>query len=231
MKTALAIRHVAYEDLGSFAPMLEERAYSVRYREAGVDDLNTFDPLAPDLLVVLGGPIGVGEIGDYPYLATEIALARRRLEAGRPTLGVCLGAQIMARALGARVYRAESGKLGWAPLELTATGRDSPLRHLADVPVLHWHEDAFELPADALRLAATPDCANQAFSWGDAALALQFHPEVDWPGFERWLIGSVRALGERNEPVTRFREESKKHCAALAPAAARMLADWLDRVI
>lgn len=229
MKSALAIRHVSFEDLGSLDSVLEDLGYAVRYHDAGVDDLAARDPLAPDLLVVLGGSIGVAQACDYPYLAAEIEFVRRRLEAGRPTLGVCLGAQIMAHALGARVYRAEKMELGWSPLVLTRAGMDSPLVHLADVPVLHWHGDAFELPADAIRLASTPDCTNQAFAWGEAALALQFHPEVNWPGFERWLISGVRTLGEYCESIPRFREESKRRCAELKPAASRMLVEWLER--
>ncbi len=229
MKTALAIRHVAFEDLGSFASVLEEHGYVVQYRDAGVDDLDALDPLAPDLLVVLGGSIGVTQIREYPYLATEIELTRRRIEAGRPTLGICLGAQIMARALDARVYQAEKMELGWAPLALTQAGVDSPLMHLADVPTLHWHGDAFELPKGAIRLAASPDCANQAFTYGNAALALQFHPEVSWPGFERWLIAGVRALTAKGFDIPLLREESARCCAELAPAAARMLAAWLER--
>ncbi|MGH8226090.1 MAG: glutamine amidotransferase [Gammaproteobacteria bacterium] len=228
MKTALAIRHVSYEDLGSFASVLESRGYAVEYRDAGVDDLDALDPLAPDLLIVLGGSIGVAQVREYPYLTTEIELTRRRIEAGHPTLGICLGAQIMARALGSRVYTAEKMELGWAPLALTHAGRDSPLARLADIPLLHWHGDTFELPADAICLAATPDCAHQAFAYGDAALALQFHPEVSWPGFERWLIGGVRALVAKGFDIPTLREESARCCAALAPAAALMLDEWLE---
>ncbi|MGH8128913.1 MAG: glutamine amidotransferase [Gammaproteobacteria bacterium] len=230
MKTAIAIRHVGFEDLGSFAPVLEAQGYEVQYREAGLDDLSAIDPLAADLLVVLGGPLGAYQEADYPYLTTEIEIARRRIEASRPTLGICLGSQIMARALGAEVIVAEQDEVGWAPLELTAEGRASPLAHLEGVPVLHWHGDRFELPAGAERLASTPACPIQAFRMSNNILAVQFHPEVCWPEFERWLIGNTRSLAERKESIPRFRIEGTRNCAALETAATRMLVEWLTKL-
>jgi len=227
MKTATTIRHLGFEDLGSLAPALERHGYAVDYRDAGLDDFSAIDPLAPELLVILGGPLGVYQAPDYPYLATEVEIARRRIAAGLPTLGICLGSQVIARALDAEVIVADEDEVGWAPLELTEEGRASPLRHLEGVPVLHWHGDRFHLPAGAERLAATPACPHQAFRAGPNLLAMQFHPEVKWPEFERWLIGHTRSLQERGEDVTRLRADSERNCAALEPAAANLLADWL----
>ncbi|MGA7965925.1 MAG: glutamine amidotransferase [Gammaproteobacteria bacterium] len=228
MKTATVIRHLGFEDLGSFAEVLEMHDYHIQYREAGLDDLAVSDPLASELTIILGGPLGVYQEADYPYLSTEIDIARRRIDAARPTLGICLGSQIMARALGAEVLVAEKDEVGWAPIELTAEGRISPLAHLEGVHVLHWHGDRFELPADAERLAATPACPNQAFRISNYLLAVQFHPEVNWPELERWLIGHTRALTERNESIPRLRAESRRNCSTLEPAARRMLEDWLS---
>ena len=228
MKTALAIRHVSFEDLGAYEDVLTARGYRYDYRDAGVDDLTALDPLAPDVLVILGGPLGVYQEPDYPYLAREIEIARRRIEAGRPTFGICLGSQIMARALGAEVIVAEQDEVGWAPLELTEAGCDSPLAHLDGTAVLHWHGDRFHLPEGAERLASTPACPNQAFSVGANILAVQFHPEVAWPGLERWLIGHTRALAEREASVADFRRESELRCAELKSPAQRLLGAWLD---
>lgn len=230
MKTAVAIRHVAFEDLGSYADVLHGYGYEFAYRDAGVDDLDALDPLATDVMIILGGPLGVYQETDYPYLSREIEIARSRIEAGRPTLGICLGSQIMARALGAEVVVAEEDEVGWAPLDLTPEGRKSPLAHLDDTAVLHWHGDRFELPEGAERLAATPACPNQAFRIGTNILAVQFHPEVWWPELERWLIGHTRALTERNASVPDLRSESARRCAGLQPAAQRMLGDWLDEL-
>ena len=131
MKTVVALRHVAFEDLGTLDPLLRQQGASVRYLEAGCDALDQLEALGPDLLIVLGGPIGANDEALYPFLRQELALLERRLAAGRPTLGICLGAQLMARALGARVYPAAGKEIGWSPLALTEAGRRSPLRFLA----------------------------------------------------------------------------------------------------
>ena len=180
-RTALAIKNVAFEDLGLIEPLLAARGFTVRYADAATDDLQALDPLAPDLLVVLGGPIGAYQEELYPFLRPELALIERRLQADRPTLGICLGSQLVARALGARVYPGSAGKeIGWAPIALTEAGAGSALRHLAPerTPVFHWHGDTFDLPTGATRLASTAAYPNQAFRWGGHVLALQFHCEV-----------------------------------------------------
>ncbi|MGO4702655.1 glutamine amidotransferase-related protein [Dyella sp. 2RAB6] len=140
-RTALAIRHVAFEDLGLLAPLLAERGYEVRYLEAGVDaiDAGTLD--AADLVVVLGGPIGVYEVEHYPFLAGERAAIASRLAARKPTLGICLGAQLIAQALGAEVVSTGKVEIGFGALTLTAEGRASVLKDIGEVPVLHWHGD------------------------------------------------------------------------------------------
>ena len=111
MKTVLAIRHVAFEDLGGFEAPLKEAGYAIRYADMGVEDVASLP--SPDLLAVLGGPIGAYEDDLYPFLQDEIALITARLAAGRPILGICLGAQLMARALGARVYPGRAKEIGW----------------------------------------------------------------------------------------------------------------------
>ncbi|MGZ3428093.1 MAG: glutamine amidotransferase-related protein, partial [Polyangia bacterium] len=104
MKRAVAIRHVAFEDLGLLEAVLTERGYAVGYRDAGVDPLAGAAVDAADLLIVLGGPLGANDEASFPFLVDELRLVERRLRAGRPTLGICLGAQLIARVLGARVH-------------------------------------------------------------------------------------------------------------------------------
>ncbi|MCR5858465.1 glutamine amidotransferase [Mesorhizobium sp. J428] len=132
-KTAVAIRHVHFEDLGTFGPVLAEAGYGIRYCDVGIDDLAALDPLAPDLLVVLGAPVGVYEMDIYPFLAVERDLIARRLASGRPLLGVCLGGQQIAATMGAQVAPTGVKEIGFSPLTLSADGLRSPLRHLDGV--------------------------------------------------------------------------------------------------
>ena len=230
MKSVLAIRHVHFEGLGLLGDVLAEDGYQVDYVDAGVDDLAALDPLQADLLVVLGGPIGAYEQYLYPFLNDELRILKARLAAGRPTLGICLGAQLMATALGARVYPAPRKEIGWAPLILTDAGRSSMLRHVdGGVPVLHWHGDTFDLPEGATLLASTKVCANQAFSWGPAALGLQFHLEVVLSEIERWLIGHACEIAylRPGVTVTTLRRETQQWAPGLAYCAASCFRSWL----
>ena len=135
MSTALAIRHLAFEDLGSFAPVLRRRGFTVAYRDAGLDDLAARDLLDADLLVVLGGPIGAYESRTYPFLTQEIRLIERRLAARRPVLGICLGAQLVAKALGARVYKGPRKELAWGGVTLTEAGEGTSMAWEANVKI------------------------------------------------------------------------------------------------
>lgn len=226
-KTAAVIRHVHFEDLGSFAAPLSRAGYEIRYHDIGRHGLP--DPIAPDLLIVLGGPVGVYEEGKYPFLREEITLLVARLVAGRPTLGICLGAQLIARALGAKVYPSGVKEIGWGPVDLTEAASATPLRHLAHTPVLHWHGDTFGLPQGATHLASTALCRNQAFGVGSNILGLQFHPEADpTAGIEPWLIGHAAELGSAGIDPCVLREEAKALGPSLPAKAQAMLTGWLN---
>ncbi|WP_315838361.1 glutamine amidotransferase [Bradyrhizobium prioriisuperbiae] len=229
-KTAIAIRHIAFEDLGSFQTVLEAAGYTVQYRDAGVDDLRALRADTVDLLAVLGGPIGAYQDDDYPFLTGEISLIESRLALGRPTLGICLGAQLMARALGARVYPGPAAEIGWAPVTLTDAGRAGPLRCLADVAMLHWHGDTFDLPEGAERLASTSICANQAFAIGRNTLAFQFHPEAGGRDFERWLIGHASELARVGLSPQSLRADNARLSAANIAAGQHCLRAWLEEL-
>lgn len=231
MKTVTVIRHLAFEDLGSLADALKQQDYVIKYVEAGLDSISEIQPLFPDLVVILGGPIGAYEEQDYPFLVDELRLLERRLQADLPTLGICLGAQLMARALGARVYPGTDKEIGWSPLKLSDAGRNSALSNLAAecTDVLHWHGDTFELPVGANHLASSQKYQNQAFSWGKSALALQFHPEVTVLGLERWFIGHSSEISATFDiSVQALRADTARYAPKLEIQASQFWRTWLD---
>ena len=227
MATVIAIRHVHFEDLGVLGPLLAGRGHRVDYLDAWRDDLSP--AREADLLVVLGGPIGAYEADLYPFLATEIALVAERLRARRPVLGICLGHQIMALALGAAVAPGPRRELGYFPVELTGCGRRSPLARLAHLAVLHWHGDCAELPEGADLLARTPDCGVQAFAVGEHGLALQFHVEAQAAGLEAWLIGHALEISQtEGVGVDRLRADAARWSNTLNRAAEELFRRWLE---
>jgi len=229
VKTAAAIRHVPFEDLGAFETVLTSSAYRIQYCDAGIDDLRSPQLADCDLLVVLGGPIGAYEEEKYPFLLDEIAMIQKRLNFARPALGICLGAQLFARALGARVYPGTAKEIGWAPVTLTAGGKQSPMKCLESVPVLHWHGDTFDLPQGADLLASTAICQNQAFSYEKSALAFQFHPEASAKNFESWLIGhAVEISSVSGLSVTKLRSDTARFAPESAPLGQQCLREWLE---
>ncbi|MCS3904231.1 GMP synthase (glutamine-hydrolyzing) [Methylohalomonas lacus] len=227
MREAIAIRHVAFEDLGSLAQYLPALGYDIRYIDAGREPLSLEHLTNTDLLIVLGGPISANDEALYPFLAEERQAIEQRIEQKKPTLGLCLGAQLIARALGARVYPAAAPEIGWAPVELTAAGRNSCLRHLDGLPVIHWHGETFELPPTAVHLARSASCEHQAFQLEQHTLALQFHPEVDAAELESWYIGHTLELTQAGIDINLLRQQGRERAPALAAAAHDCLSDWL----
>jgi len=223
LKHAVAIRHVFFEDLGSLGDVLRQRGFRITYMDAGLDELIDVEALRPDLLVVLGGPIGANDEHVYPFLLDEMRLLERRLHADAPTIGICLGAQLMARVLGSRVYPGAKPEIGWSPLDLSEAGLRSALANLSGTPVLHWHNDTFDCPAGATRLASSQITPNQAFSWRNHCLGLQFHAEAVQRGFERWLIGHTCEIGSTADcGVMRLREDTWRHALQLQLHAGKL---------
>lgn len=221
---AAVIRHVAFEGFGTLAGEVERRGLAWRYLDPPADALAAARD-AP-LAAVMGGPIGVGDVDRFAWLDDELALIRHRLSRRLPTLGICLGAQLMARAMGASVAPMPAPEIGWSPLALTAAGRQSVLRHLGG-PVLHWHGEMFELPPGCRPLASTPACANQAFAAGDHALALQFHIEVDAAELEHWLVGHIHELDHRGVAVEELRRDAARFAGAAVTEGRALFAEWL----
>lgn len=228
MQSAVAIRHVSFEDAGILGDVLAERGIGLRYLEAGIDDLAPAKDA--DLLLVLGGPIGIYEIERYPFLKNELATIEAAVKQGTPVAGICLGCQALAAVLAARVYPGKQKELGWDQLTLTEEGKASPLGVLEGVHILNWHGDTFDLPAGATRLASTDITPNQAFAYGPNVLALQFHVELPVRDLERWLIGHTGELASSKVDLGAMRAETARLAPAANDAGKRLFNAWLDGV-
>ncbi|WP_156678591.1 glutamine amidotransferase [Sphingomonas profundi] len=229
MKSALVIRHTPYEGIAGFRLPVEAAGFAIDRVDVTDPAFPALDLIAPDLVVMMGGPMGVYETAAHPWIVHEVERLAERLAADRPTLGVCLGAQMIAAALGARVYPGPVKEVGFAPVLLNDAGAGSPLRHIAGVPVLHWHGDTFDLPDGTELLASTPAYRHQAFRRGDTLLALQCHPEMGLdPRFDAWLDGADAYVAEAGTDAARLRAEHARLGADTVAAGRRMIADWLD---
>jgi GMP synthase (glutamine-hydrolysing) len=227
MPRAIAIRHVAFEDLGSFAPVLEARGWDVEYVDAPTSQALQDDPA---LLVVLGGPISVNDGEIFSFLEWERTLLAQRIARDLPTIGICLGAQLMAAALNAKVSAMPQKEIGFSSVTLTQTALEGPLSPFAnnDLAVLHWHGEECALPTGAKLLASTPLCNTQAFSYGEHCLALQFHVEAEVSTLERWYVGHTAELSAAGIQVPELRAQAARFGVKLRDAAQVFLDRWLD---
>ncbi|MDE2148640.1 MAG: type 1 glutamine amidotransferase [Gammaproteobacteria bacterium] len=184
----VCLQHAAHEAPGALSPWLAARGLRPQLVRVYAGE-----PVPPteryDWLIVLGGPMNVDDHAGHPWLVGEKVALKRALDAGRRLFGICLGAQLLAQALGAAVTRNPEPEVGWFDVELTAAGRAH--RWCTELPqrfaAFHWHGDTYSLPPGAVRLAYSQACAEQAFAWGRRVLGLQFHLEVGAEDAARWL--------------------------------------------
>ncbi|HET6825588.1 MAG TPA: glutamine amidotransferase [Amnibacterium sp.] len=226
--TAVVLQHDPTIHLGNIRPVLEEHGYTLRVVDVTSEDVAAIDPAEADLVVVLGGEMGAYETDTYPFLEAEQRFLQARLAAERPTLGVCLGAQLMAAALGERVYKGATTAIGYRRVEPTDEGARSVVRHFDGVPVAQWHGDTFELPAGATRLASSSDYANEAFAIGRHALAVQFHPEVTDEMHERWVADGYNELDAHAIDPQALRLERERYSPSMQEASRAAFSEWLD---
>ncbi|MXZ48691.1 MAG: type 1 glutamine amidotransferase [Candidatus Dadabacteria bacterium] len=234
MPKLLVFQHVPHEILGTLDPMLRDAGFRIRYVNFGRSNYKIPRLRNYDGLVVLGGPMNVDEIEEYPYLVPETESIREFIEMDAPVLGVCLGSQLIAKALGARIRKNPEKEIGWYDVSPTEEGGEDRLMGAfgAVEKVFQWHGDTFEIPPGAVHLATSPACANQAFRYGDKVYGFQFHLEVDAPMIERWLVTPVNKkeieeLGGKINPDV-IRSETPKHIDALSDLSRRTFGGFID---
>ncbi len=232
-KTKVTIfRHMAHEGLGSLHGTLLERGCEISHYTVSRTCLKDLDALEPDLLLVMGGPIGVHQADYYPFLYEEIRIIKERIAADKPTIGVCLGAQLVAKALGANVYPGEHKECGWYPLTMSDTAKGTVFEHLAPekTNMFHWHGDTFDLPEGATLMASSEKYKHQIYTYGENILGMQCHPEVTAESLLEWyvaLVGDV--LGDRVVmPLEQLRKETQKYAETLEIQSNKLLNQWLD---
>jgi len=229
VRPVLVLTHAPHEGPGGIA-----RALDVPYGVRTV--LDVADPRLPapaDVsgVVVMGGPMDADDVAGHPGLAAERRLLAAAVDADVPVLGVCLGHQLLALALGACLHRRTASEVGFAPLSVVA---DDPvldgLGGAGAAPiVLHWHSDEVDLPAGATLLASSDVTAVQAFRAG-SALGVQFHPELDLAMLDLWLATPDMVAGLDDDEVETLRADGARHLPALLPAAQRVFAAFADQV-
>jgi GMP synthase (glutamine-hydrolysing) len=231
----LVLQHIACEPPGAYEDVMRERGAGLHRVE-----LDEGDPLPDwrefDGMVVMGGPMGAGDDAAHPWLVAERHCIGEAVRAGLPFFGACLGSQLLAASLGARVYTGATPEVGVLDVELTDEGRDDPVLGglPASFPTLQWHSDSFELPEGAVGLASSPAYANQAFRVGATAYAVQFHVEVtsemaaEWarvPDYAR-ALEQVRGPGALDELLEAFEERREE----MTRYARTLFSRWFELV-
>lgn len=231
-----ALYHSPTETAGLVAHALKKSVRNGRDRSLQFSNLWRGDPVpknSPELeaLILMGGPMNVDETKKYPFLAEEVKLIEKMVKDGKPVLGICLGSQLVAKALGAKVYPNKLGReVGWKPLELSMQGIMNPLfkEFPNNTKVLHWHGDTFDLPKGAVHLASTEKCQNQAFLYGDNIYALQFHLEATPEMVANWVETDEAYIRGAKESPDGILEDTPGAFKTLEPVASKLFQSFFS---
>ena len=209
------LQHVPFEGIGSMERWLAKRDASVGYIRF-YESAKLPDPSRCDLVIAMGGPMSVNDEREHPWLAPEKEFIRQAIRLGQPVIGICLGAQLIASALGFRVYPGRHTEIGWFPVEAVDAAGDA-FQLPSGLPVFHWHGETFDLPDGSMRLAKSEACDNQAFQIGRNVVGLQFHLETT-PESAALILehcGDELVPGEYVQTESVIRETSETACAEI----------------
>lgn len=232
MPTACILQHVACESAGAIGDALQRQGIAQRVVRIFAGEPVPRE-LTDDALVVMGGPMGVYESDRYPHLLDELRLIEDALRRERPLVGVCLGSQLVAAALGARVYPSGFKEIGWYPVDLTDAALTDPVLGRAPrrFTAFVWHGDVFDLPRGAVHLASTEMTAHQAFRYGEDAYALLFHLEVTRAQVDAMLTAfaeEITGAGIAPDPI---RDGATIHLSALGEIATSAFDAFARRIV
>ena len=229
----LVFQHVPFEPLGTLDPLLKRAGFRIRYVNFARDPKQIPSLEGYSALIVLGGPMNVDQVHEYPNLATELRLIQDAMNRGISVLGICLGAQLLARALGSSVRPGHAREIGWHDVNLTGAGEVDPVlsAFATRQTVFQWHEDSIELPAGAECLANSEACDVQAFRYGDSAYGFQFHLEVDRSLIERWLhrAGYQSLLQQTTAAPEQIMAQTEASIRPLMELSDRTFSRWIDQ--
>lgn len=190
----LVLQHVLFEGVGAISTWANNHHHALK--ACLIEALEQWpEPADFDMLIILGGPMSLHDEALYPWLIAEKHWIQQFLALDRPVLGICLGAQLLAEALGARVYQAREKEIGWFPVQPSSTASQSRFYFRDKFLPFHWHGETFDLPSGAVGLAETPVCKNQAFIWGDRVVGLQFHLEATPETIETLVKAASHEIG------------------------------------
>ena len=226
MKKVLTFRHVPHEGLGTIEPFLKRAMVQIEYCDLFRANHIPDTPDKYDFIISMGGPMNVDETECYPFLKAERAFISNAIQAGKPVLGICLGAQLIARALEARVYPGPQKEIGWHSIQLSKAGKEDRVfgaMEISEPVVFQWHGDTFDLPKGAALLASSAFFPNQAFRFKNSVYAFQFHIEVTRDMIADWLekgedelkplapsVSKERIVREINQYETILQEAAEK---------------------
>ena len=231
----LVFQHVPYEPLGTLDPLLKESGFRIRYVNFGrnPDHRPTLDKYAA--IIILGGPMNSDQIDAYPNLVTEVEIIRQAVARDMSVLGICLGAQLLAKALGGSVQRNPLREIGWYDVDLTEAGEADPVlsTFARRQQVFQWHEDGMSLPPGTVHLASSSRSNIQAFRHGEHAYGFQFHLEVDSSLIERWLTVPDNQATLEDEAgqtnIDEIRSRTPGSIDALQSLSRATFLRWIDR--